>query len=360
MPRARKKRTRARYVTVNYRTIQRNTNKLIESTTWTATHDTLTDFTIPPGPMSREVTEIWSGHLRTHGPLNDLTDVFVENYPFGPGWVHPDTTRYVWEPYVNNLKWSKLPTSNEADLLTNLAELDDTIAMFGKSLKETPSYGSYKWGWAPLVNDVLACNDAANRVKQSLLNGNRRTSRYNATHQIKKSSGDIPVSGGIFYHAWDVKVKHIGHITIENDILSFYDYLGFHPSPKLLWDLVPLSFAVDYILPIGDMLRQLTPQKGWVKSANFTGWRIITADVREVVKKPPSGYNNCSFEANSGRKRFVFRDYLDGVALEQKRIPRAVDLIKVPSLEQICDLSYLSRTFHSKVKGMVSPLMRRK
>lgn len=321
-----------------------------------ASVETMTDWTVKPGSLSviKSPPETFSGTFHGGKSLTQPHNIAWElhgNYFF----VHPDVTTYCWTPYINNFKHKKLPTSNEADLLTNLAELDDTIAMLARPSK--PSYGSVKWGWMPLISDINAANDAANAVKNSVLDGDRRTSRYNATHKIRKNSVDVTVNEHVYFHEWEVKVKYVGEITYQNDILAFYDYMGFHPTPKVLWDIVPLSFAVDYILPIGDMLKSLSPPKGWVKSANFTGWQVVTATVQEVCKTYPKWSQGPS---DRSVRTFVTRHYLQGVALEQKTIPRTISPLKIPSLEQVFDLSYLSEAFYQRGRKILSPHVYRK
>lgn len=321
--------------------------------------ETMTDWTVKPCNMSvvkRPVIQMegnfFAGKIV---PEKGLAGLLLWNLSGHFFWVEPEATMYCWTSFVNNFKHKKLPTSNQADLLTNLAELDDTIAMLARP--KVPSYGSVKWGWMPLISDIMAANDAANAVKSSYLDGNRRTSRYNATHTIVKNSVDVMRNEHTYFHHWEVKVKHVGTVTYENDILAFYDYMGFHPSPKVLWDIVPLSFAIDYILPIGDMLKALSPTKGWVKSVNFTGWQVITATVTEVCKAYPRWSKG---PAEGCTRTYVTRTYLSGSALEQKTIPRSISPLKYPSMEQIFDLSYLAEAFNNRTKKILSPHVYRK
>lgn len=256
----------------------------------------------------------------------------------------------VVSPYVNTFDSSKLPTSNQFDALVALAEVDDTIAMFGKKLASSASYGGYKWGWSPLMNDISAVNDVHTRVKNSVLDGNRRSSAYSDSHSYTVKKKYVGISNAYdVTHTWDVKVKHTGSMSYENDILAFYDYLGFHPSPKVLWDLVPFSFALDWVLPVGDLLEKLTPQKGWVKSANFSGWQVVTATLNETATHHPGGsLTQCRMNA---KLKTVTRSLLSGVAFDTKSIPRNVDFLKVPTLGQAFDIAYLAKTFASGRKA---------
>lgn len=268
----------------------------------------------------------------------------------------PSSTYSFIEPFLNRLNVRKIPTHNQADLLTNLAEFDDTLLMFSKNLGKSVSYGGYKWGWAPLVGDIMAVNDAANAVKKSTLIGSTRSSRYVTVDKFTVKSVPFPSPHGTVQHTWEVRVKYSGDISVENDILAFYDYMGFHPSPKLLWDLVPMSFAIDYILPIGDMLSNLTPARGWTKSANFTGWRVIKATVTEKLLVVRSDYKSIAARPPI---EFTLRDYLSGVAFHQKLVPKLIEPIKWPSLEQAFDIGYLANTLLSGPKNQKSPKVKR-
>lgn len=311
--------------------------------------DTLVDEKQKPCRMTRDLYYPFNGiqqrvdspdsHTRYYNQIGQLLDPNVYS-------------AHLVIPYMSRFKWKKLPTSNQADLLTALAEADDTIAMFGKNLASSASYGGYKWGWTPLVSDIMAVNDSVNSVKNSLLDGSKRSVPYNTTDKFTIVSPKLVGPRGTVKHTWDVNVKYRGTITYENDILSFYDYMGFHPSPKLFWDLIPLSFALDYVLPIGDMLKSITPVKGWVKSANFTGWRVISYTISESLIAPPP---ELSVQVPGGKSYHVRRDLLRGVALEQKEIKKPIELVKLPTIEQAFDLSYLSETFYNRAKGLVSP-----
>lgn len=316
--------------------------------------EVMSDYTVKPGNMTilktpaHHMVGSFSGDRNPSSPRE--TWKFYGNY----FWINPGSTTNCWTSFVGLLKHKKLPTSNQADLMTAFAELDDSIAMLARPSK--PSYGSVKWGWMPLISDINAANDAAAAVKASFLDGNRRSNRYNATHTINKNSVDVVRNEHVYFHKWEVKVKHVGMISYENDILAFYDYMGYHPSPKLFWDLVPLSFAIDYILPIGDMLKALTPSKGWVRSANFTGWQVITATVTEICKSYPSWSSGPKVACS---QTYVTRTYLHGSVLEQKTIPRSPSL-KTPSLEQIFDIAYLTEAFFNRTKKILSPHVYRK
>lgn len=300
-------------------------------------YEVMTDERTPPGPLSVD-----KGGIYNFSQI-DPSDTWLFLYQ---NW--PIISQNYCNLVENRLNWKKLPTSNQADILTALAEFDDTIAMFGKKLASSLSYGGYKWGWTPLLSDISAINDAANNVKNSVLDGNRRSAPYNATDAYTAKSTPFWDGGYEVRQTAEVKVKFTGEISYENDICSFYDFMGFHPSPKLLWDLVPMSFAIDYVLPIGDALSNITPSRGWVKYANFTGWRVTTVKLstERVPKLGPNGQKpNVSLKSSTitTEDKRVSRSYCRSLTLEQKDIKKDLSF-KMPTIEQAFDIGYLANT----------------
>lgn len=303
-------------------------------------YETMVDNKLPPGPLlvTRCEPRTWRDVAAGNGSSAVYTNVPVSKPFYG-------------KLIDNRLNVKKLPTSNQFDILTTIAEFDDTIAMFGKKFLSSLSYGGYKWGWTPLFNDVSAINDAANAIKNSVLENNRRTFDYNATDKYTVKSVSYDSGYHIISQTSDVKVKLSGTLSYDNDICAFYDYMGFHPTPKLFWDLVPLSFAIDYILPIGDMLSNITPAKGWVKHANFTGWRVTTIESTTTYRPYEGGGLSVLSDTIIGKDTFVRRDYCCGIQLSQQNIRKEIGF-KMPDFSQLLDIAYLTKTFlTSKKKG---------
>lgn len=327
----------------------RNRSKTI---IWYGTHNHLPSGTVIFANKSypAAVYETMSDHPKAPGPLRVHKTVPVSFIQIDPSETYdfiyynvPMLTPFYGAVVENRLNWKKLPTSNQFDILTTLAEFDDAIAMFGKKFISSLSYGGYKWGWTPLLNDISAVNDAATAVKNSVLDGNRRSSPYNSTDSY--TSKPVPFLNGGYEitQIADIKVKFTGSISYENDVCAFYDYMGFHPSPKLFWDLVPMSFAIDYVLPIGDMISNITPTKGWVKHANFTGWRVTTINC-ETTRKPIEGHGLSTRSSTViSTDKIVVRDYCNGTALAQKDLSKSIGL-KLPTISQAFDIAYLANT----------------
>lgn len=313
-----------------------SSGSLIQRTTWTERLHALTDEKTKPCNCSHVI--------RNASPFvgSSLSGDFrIVGYHSG-FLIDPMTTYYIVRDFENSLNWKKLSSSNEAGLLQNLAELDDTVAMFGKNLIKSLSYGGYKWGWAPFLSDVAAVNNTVNNCKK---NPPGLPQQYSDTNTITKSV-IVGFRGGEIEHTWELKTKYEGVITYDLDILSLYDFIGFHPSPKLIWDLVPLSFAVDWVLPIGNMLDRISPSQGWVKCVNFTGWKMVTATCKERVEKPFSPYDSYSHD---GKIKYFSRSYVSNIALEQKTAYKEIKA-NWPSFSNIMDYAYLANSFSSGSK----------
>lgn len=169
------------------------------------------------------------------------------------------------------LNWGKLPTSSKFGILQFLAELDDTLAMFTSKFWKSLSYGSFTWGVLPFVNDVKALIETIRNLSQGLDGLKAYEDEITFTDEVNLAS---------FYDTYtcksNVTVRNSGSITYPVDvgILQLYDAIGFHPDLSTAWDLVPLSFLVDYLLPIGDWLDSLHYQ-GWCRTLDFSGWTTV-------------------------------------------------------------------------------------
>lgn len=289
-------------------------------------------------------------HLRWGPSCSGILNVYGEKsthpyaYHYGQSnynWIDPLATTFVWTPYVNSLNWRKLSTSNQAGLLQTLAELDDTVAMFGKKLLTSLSYGGYKWGWAPLLSDVASVNDVVTKTAKYPPG---LPQPYDDTNTFTKiwftGKSDQPGTRKI---TWDVTVRHKGRVSFDYNLLSYYDFLGFHPSPKLIWDLVPLSFAVDWVLPISDMLDNIQGPQGWVQAVSFEGWRHIKAVYRESIVKNRA---DISYVQNPPKFTYYSRNYIVG-SLETKTHRKEVGL-KWPTFSNVLDYAYLAKTFATR------------
>jgi hypothetical protein len=175
----------------------------------------------------------------------------------------------------NPLNWNKLPTSSKFGIIQFFAELDETLLML-KDIRSVASYGGVQWGILPFVSEMKALYDTVSKA---------------ATTDLSKIPYEDELSGQLFREVpfgssgyaveGEYTLRYSGHVSLDHidPILRIYDQIGFHPTISTAWDLVPLSFAVDWFLPVGKYLDGLN-EDGWIRTASFTGWRTLKATYR--------------------------------------------------------------------------------
>lgn len=181
---------------------------------------------------------------------------------------------------LQSLNWGKLPTSSEFGIIQILAELDDTIAIFTKKFWKQLSYGSFTWGVVPFVNDLRALLQTIANLSVDLAS---------ISYEDEYTVRDVTEFDSKTYRAsCDLKVRFSGFVDatgLNSEAQFLLDRLGFHPDLATVWDLIPLSFIVDYVLPVGDFLESIT-RTGWVTDVTFTGWRTIKGRCSYAYKTP--------------------------------------------------------------------------
>lgn len=252
-----------------------------------------------------------------------------EHYKFAPAvwvntaglepWGYRPGMEYVpsqWESghmsvppeLLRSLNRSKLPSTTEAGLLQIIAELDDTIAMFALKFWKKLSYGSLTWGVMPFVQDVQAILKAIQNMDNLFKN-----IQYEDQIIHKIPDREFPFyswngSPYLIHRLFDgeVKVRFTGSVDMEqvNSFLQSMDFLGLHPDLATAWDLVPLSFIIDYFVPIGSFLESF---QGWVRSVPFKGWTTVKTSYKfEEVVPPAPWWGRPHGKTTTGMvKRFV-------------------------------------------------------
>lgn len=233
------------------------------------------------------------------------------------------------------LNWGKLPTSSEFGILQFFAELDDTVAMFSKKFLRELSYGSFTWGVMPFVQEIESLLKTIRNISAPLVDV-KYEDTYTSAFQKEATYGTLT-------HVNDVKYTY--HLTGKIDLLRysnqaqiFLDRLGFHPDITTAWDLVPLSFAVDWLLPVGDWLSTLH-SRGWINRVHFDGWVSVKQEQKMQITKH-SWFNPGTLTATPGLFRSFSRTATSiPVEVRQKDMPTdPLDL----NFRKLFNLMYLS------------------
>lgn len=116
----------------------------------------------------------------------------------------------------------------------------------------------FSYGWSPLASDLYTlCNEIMPPIV------------YSDVSATVMWSNPKPKEGSVF--GYDLSAtgtfRAKGKVGLEQDspLISSGAMLGLTNPAEVAWELVPWSFAVDWILPVGDYLRQ---------EAMFHGLRI--------------------------------------------------------------------------------------
>lgn len=236
------------------------------------------------------------------------------------------------------LSWDKLPTSTQFGLLQLIAEIDDTIAMFTMKFLRSMTYGSFTWGVLPFISEVKAILQALENAQKSW-----DIVKY-------RDSGPISWKGDVNLTSWSSfnihataisgqwSVSGEADMSFQNPLSKFLDFIGLHPDLATAWDLVPLSFVIDWILPIGDFLSQFR-QGGWVKTVYFTGWSSYRIDSVSLVGVQGNGWKTSGFTYDGGK--FYYRSQTPLVLIPPEVSMRPLDP-NLPSPREAFNMFYLA------------------
>jgi hypothetical protein len=263
---------------------------------------------------------------------------FQESYPFDSALVYLDLGLQWSDRSRVTIPWDKLPTSSEFNLLVSLFELKETVAMFTlktvTDILKNPSgiYGFLNFGFMPFIQDCVAFHDSVLSLVE-ILNSQEVPFRTSYTVPLAHSG---KIVGPLRYNViGDYTCRFAGKVRPEINLSSSLDLIGFHPDLLTVWETIPLSFLVDYFLPIGDFLDKFV-RGGWTYQVQFSGF---------VSEQGSILFNSCEKEyviVNDYQLSFYTRKYLEGaIPVRQYSKPLA---IKVPSIQSLFNTLYIALT----------------
>lgn len=173
---------------------------------------------------------------------------------------------------------------------------------------------SEKWMYAryalrPLIYDVIQTLDAL--VSKTKAVGERMTSRGHCSET--ETSTDIyefdSATGGAIDDRWHVEFDRTSKIDVEvrAGVLSAIEQVskvntwGLDQPFEAIWELVPLSFVVDWFFDVGTTIAALTPEFGlkalasWsmVTTTSYQEWKYRSSH-RELVVSSPTQVDWCN------------------------------------------------------------------
>jgi hypothetical protein len=166
--------------------------------------------------------------------------------------------------------------NNDFELLNLVAELDDLIATFTKKFWENLTYGSVNWGILPLLSDLESLYHSFSDIFRGGFISSIEDFNSKTFHRSKfRVEGYSNIYGCDYIFDGTLRMRGSFSTSLPENSLGllqvFLDELGVHPDLRTVWDLVPYSFVVDYLLPIGDLLESLHPRGWFVPKFHFNG-----------------------------------------------------------------------------------------
>lgn len=234
---------------------------LLDNLTGQATQATY----ISKGPVVVHTSTVACGHGGIHGDTKRLFYQYLPDTIYGT--AHSDN---LWAQRAReNLE------SLNINLGTSLAEYRQSTRMFGnaaRSLKTTydvlrgryrrkklracsipASYLQYTFGVAPLVSDLY---DSVESLKLRLEKPLRRRISVFKSENISGSRENL-----IYTDNWSSRMSQRATIYATLDPAATSQFTIGNPI-EWAWELIPFSFVVDWMIPIGNFLGSLDALKG--------------------------------------------------------------------------------------------------
>lgn len=164
----------------------------------------------------------------------------------------------------------------------------------------------FQYGWKPLLSDI---HGAAEQIARSYRD--QVPYRFVGSAQCVKEAKDVfiqfatsTVSGNKWSELADYsyleRSKFVIEAVVDNATLQALSQTGITNPLLLAWELVPYSFVVDWFIPVGNYLEQLTYAQGLTfKTGTESKRRVGVADTR--LKVFSKAWPNMSFDKSPTR-----------------------------------------------------------
>lgn len=221
------------------------------------------------------------------------------------------------------------------DVLTELGELPETVSYLYSILrrlvllfigiKSREAAARQKFQGKELIDEIASLwmqyRYAASPLVYSLEDGlkllNTKTVEYQSTR--KRVDEDFTITFGEYTFSGTIEARVFGKMRI--DALARTANLGLNPI-KTLWELTPLSFVLDWVLPIGEMLGALVAPTHEKETALTGSIRVRSLQIKHSTGIIiPCSFNFYDVKNISGPTRpfpnvfFNWKRALDSLAL---------------------------------------------
>ena len=128
-----------------------------------------------------------------------------------------------------------------------------------------------QFGWMPAVSDAYSAVEAYH--KGLTTRGSRVTKRSGSS---RDSSTGVDSTGGLYFDPSKVTANAQVNGIVSNPELAKLNELGLLNPALVAWNLMPMSFVIDWFLPISTILASMTVGAGWKMSYGNITTRTVS------------------------------------------------------------------------------------
>lgn len=169
------------------------------------------------------------------------------------------------------------------------------------------AYLEYVYGFKPLMQDIYALTELAKSYgkKPLLLNGKGSSERYGAPSDLHFSniSADCDEYWENCVYRSNTRTTIWAKLSDKYSFTRTLNQLGLLNPVSLAWELVPYSFVVDWLLPIGPVLSAMSAPAGLDFVGGSTSRRVKAYWDYRIVDKG-NGYTLLKNEPATGKLRY--------------------------------------------------------
>lgn len=158
------------------------------------------------------------------------------------------------------------------------------------------SFLEFQYGVKPLVSDVYGALDALNQSERAeespyLMHVVGKASSRDVRHTVRSGQGN-----GMFQceEAYTFVCRVNLYFVLDNPFIASLGSLGILNPAALAWELLPLSFVADWVVPVGPYLGLLDATAGYkFRAGCFSG--LTKKTVRSYFQSGTGGYWRASW-----------------------------------------------------------------
>lgn len=212
------------------------------------------------------------------GEFVSQNDVFAAIRYLLPWHLHGDITFSDVEDQIKGPK---------QDLALFVGELMELPALVSVPKRVADGYLQYKFGLESSANGFRSLAESLASLGSDWEILQSKAKEPQEANFSRNSSAKINVPMGGYFSGWvlegelkcTTKWGFLVNFQLPKTGIPHLDYigekLGIELNPSTFWQLVPLSFVVDWFLPVGQFLKQFDHNSFRLKIVQLRGWKTV-------------------------------------------------------------------------------------